>query len=273
MNKLRFWEEHPRWEEAEAAWEKGAAEIRSKNPLKQLSSLPNMKGITPKTARFLKLKSLWWILTKDHEGKVRRGFLQHPVRHLIALVRSLFRPQSFVRIGDFFLYGLEDLKAFETLLQDPDTLLVLGFSYCHKPFECPSGRFTADCIHDPLHPVCRQCFIGKAINALPPYSTEPLLIPTVHYIGGEIFRLKQKHPSKKLVFLITACELTLTMFGDWGNMVEIKGVGVRLDGRICNTMEAFALSETGIKPGLTVVLPETQQQILQWLKDRAVLKT
>ena len=42
-------------------------------------------------------------------------------------------------------------------------------------------------------------------------------------------------------------------------MVKIKGVGVRLDGRICNTMQAFALSERGIKPGLTVVLPETQK--------------
>ncbi len=52
-----------------------------------------------------------------------------------------------------------------------------------------------------------------------------------------------------MVFLITACELTLEMFGDWGNMLNIRGLGVRLDGRICNTMKAFELSEIGIKPG------------------------
>ena len=59
------------------------------------------------------------------------------------------------------------------------------------------------------------------------------------------------------------------MFGDWGNMVNIKGIGVRLDGRICNTMKAFELSEAGIKPGLTVVLPETQKRILDLISRRS----
>jgi hypothetical protein len=68
--------------------------------------------------------------------------------------------------------------------------------------------------------------------------------------------------------MITACEMTLEMFGDWGNMVGIKGIGVRLDGRICNTMKAFELSEEGIKPGLTVVLDDTQGQMLDLIKKR-----
>lgn len=62
--------------------------------------------------------------------------------------------------------------------------------------------------------------------------------------------------------------MTLEMFGDWGNMVNIRGIGVRLDGRICNTMKAFDLSEQGIKPGLTVVLDETQKAILQLIRCR-----
>ena len=74
-----------------------------------------------------------------------------------------------------------------------------------------------------------------------------------------------------MIFLITACELTLEMFGDWGNMAGIRGIGVRLDGRICNTMRAFELSEKGIKPGLTLVLPKTQRRILELtLKRRAL---
>ena len=74
-----------------------------------------------------------------------------------------------------------------------------------------------------------------------------------------------------MFFVITACEMTLALFGDWGNMVQARGIGVRLDGRICNTMKAFELSEKGIKPGLTVVLNDTQERILQliqnWNKD------
>ena len=55
------------------------------------------------------------------------------------------------------------------------------------------------------------------------------------------------------------------MFSDWGNMIRAKGIGVRLDGRICNTMRAFKLSEEGIKPGLTVVLDKTKEKILNIL--------
>lgn len=70
------------------------------------------------------------------------------------------------------------------------------------------------------------------------------------------------NPNKKVVFMITACELTLEMFGDWGNMIDLKGIGVRLDGQICNTMKAFEASEKGIKPGLAVVLDGTQRRML-----------
>lgn len=60
--------------------------------------------------------------------------------------------------------------------------------------------------------------------------------------------------------------MTLEMFGDWGNMAGISGIGVRLDGRICNTMQAFVLSENGIKPGLTVVTEPTQERMLKLVK-------
>jgi hypothetical protein len=143
---------------------------------------------------------------------------------------------------------------------------VVGFSYCHKPLECPSGRFTDQCIHDETHPVCGQCFIGKAVHALPTEQTKVFFIPTVHYIGEQFFKLLETYRADEIVFLITACELTLEMFGDWGNMLNIRGLGVRLDGRICNTMKAFELSEVGIKPGLTIVRDETQAKILELIR-------
>jgi hypothetical protein len=57
-----------------------------------------------------------------------------------------------------------------------------------------------------------------------------LLIPTIHYIGGKIFDIVHANPNKRVIFIITACEMTLEMFGDWGNMTGILGLGVRLDG-------------------------------------------
>lgn len=268
MNKLKIWNQYEKWDDAERAWDEGAQEAAKQCKVQTLTTLPKMIGITPETAKLLKWKSLKWMVWKDTGGRVFKAFLKHPFTYAWRYLKSIVRRKSYVRKGDFFFYGIETPEQFEKLLTDHDSLFVLGFSYCHKPFECPSGRFTSDCIHDATHPVCRQCFIGKAVHALPEQNASVLFIPTVHYVAEKILEIMHNNPKKQIIFLITACEMTLKMFSDWGNMAGIKGVGVRLDGRICNTMKAFELSEQGIKPGLTVVLEDTQKQMLAWIKLR-----
>lgn len=263
MSKLRLWQAHADFDQAERAWDQGSLEAASQKPLKKLDKLPNMVGITPATKRFLTLKSLFWMVSKDEDYRILKYVMKKPFTHSFRYLKSLFK--KIRKEGDFYFYGIKSLGEFEKLLKE-NPVFVVGFSYCHKPYECPSGRFTSECIHDPDHPVCRQCFIGKAVNALPLKDTYPLFIPTIHYIGEEVFKLIDRYPDRQIVFLITACEMTLEMFGDLGNMAGIKGLGVRLDGRICNTMKAFELSEQGIKPGLTVVLEPTQKKILELLK-------
>jgi hypothetical protein len=205
------------------------------------------------------------MISHDHRGKIRRHLFKRPFRYAINYIKSLLKKKSYVRDGDFFLYGLSSTQQFKEIVAKKEVLLVLGFSYCQKPHECPSGRFNDRCIADPDHPICRQCDIGKVVHTLPE-KIITLIIPTIHYIGDEIFKLIDAHPGKEIVFLITACELTLEMFGDWGNMAQIRGIGVRLDGRICNTFKAFELSEEGIKPGLTVVTAQTQARILDLIE-------
>jgi hypothetical protein len=227
-----------------------------------------MPGITPGTGRFLTLRSIAYLIRHDHNRVLPRYFFKHPLRYALRFLRSALRRHAYVRDGDFFLYGVDDVTSFARLLQDSAAEIVIGFSYCHKPHECPSGRFTPDCRADATHPVCRQCFIGKVVHALPPQrNITPLFIPTVHYIGEALFARRAAHPDKPLLFIITACELTLEMFGNWGNMIDAQGIGIRLDGRICNTMRAFELSEKGIKPGLTVVLPEAQRRLLHLIRS------
>lgn len=264
-----MWKEYPTWEDAEQAWETSKVEASKGHPLKTIKKLPSMKGITEETAKNLKWKSLKWMLSEDHDGFILRGFLKHPLKYSWAFLKSVIKKKSYLRDEDFFYYGIKDEDAFKQLLALPETILVLGFSYCHKPFECPSGRFTDQCIHNQDHPVCKQCFIAKAVHASKKCRVIPLFIPTIHYIGGKIFEIVHRHPEKKILFIITACEMTLEMFGDWGNMVNIQGIGVLLGGRICNTMKAFELSEKGIKPGLTVVAEHTQRRIMQLLHYRA----
>ncbi len=266
MSKLKLWKEGQSWESYEASWEASARQARQTHPLKELTTLPQMPGITPETAKHLKWKSLKWMVTKDHGMQVFKQIFKHPLRYFCAFIKSALKTKPYTREGDFFLYGVESVDAFKHLLENPDAIFVIGFSYCHKPFECPSGRFTDQCIADSNHPVCQQCFIGKCMHALPKERVVPLLIPTIHYIGAEILKIVHANPGRQVLFLITACEMTLEMFGDWGNMVGIRGLGVRLDGRICNTMKAFELSERGVKPGLTVVLDSTKQKMLELIR-------
>ncbi len=268
MNKLKLWNAHPNWEKAEEEWDKNAKLAEECKPIKKLTVLPNMPGITPETAKNLKWKSFKWIIKEDRDLKILKSVLKHPFRYLSNYIKSIFKKKSYKKSGDFFLYGIDSIEQFKKLLENKNSLFVLGFSYCHKPFECPSGRFTDACVHDLNNPVCNQCFIGKAVHALPDKRSIPLFIPTIHYVGGKIFDIIEENPGKQILFMITACEMTLEMFGDLGNMVDIKGIGVRLDGRICNTMKAFELSEKGIKPGLTVVLDSSQKQMMDLIRLR-----
>ena len=262
--KLKIWDAHCSWQEAEKAWDNSAREAQNVQAIKGLGALPKMPGIAQK---HLKFKSLSYMITHDSNRLFSRYFFKHPFKYALRYLISVWKKKAYRRDGDFFFYNVADIEEFKQRLTAKDTLFVIGFSYCHKPFECPSGRFSPECIHDAQHPVCRQCFIGKAMHALPEKQHYfPLFIPTVHYIGEKMFELTERFAQKKILFLITACEMTLEMFGDWGNMLSLRGIGVRLDGRICNTMKAFELSERGIKPGLTVVLQPTQERILDLIK-------
>lgn len=268
-DRFKLWHEGEKWDDAEGEWDRGARIAKRASPLKELKSLPSMPGITADAARFLKLKSLYYMVRFDRGFRILRKALSQPFRHLKNYAYSVCKRRAHKRDGDFFLYGFDSPEAFAEALENPSSILIVGFSYCHKPHECPSGRFTNECMRDPDHPVCRQCFIGKALNALPAERSIPLLITTVHYIGEKIFEVLETTGIEHAIFLITACELTLEMFGDFGNMTGVRGIGVRLDGRICNTMRAFELSERGVKPGLTIVAPKTQRRILQLIRHRA----
>lgn len=267
-NKLKLWKDGAPWDEAEASWDKEAQEAAKKHPLKIPKHTPKVTSITKETKKNLQWKSIKYMLCHDINGKIRNGFLQHPFRYLYSFVKSLFSKKSFLRDDDFFLYGIKSIAAFKETLKNKNSLLIVGFSYCHKPHECPSGRFTTNCIANPNNLVCKQCFIGKTVNALPNRRVLPLFITTIHYIGEKVFEIAHKNPHKQILFIITACELTLKMFSHWGNMVGIQGIGVRLDGRICNTMRAFEISEKGIKPGLTIVQKHTQKRILDLIRHR-----
>lgn len=263
----KFWKKYPSREEAEKAWEAKARTYRSSHPLKTPTHKPNVPGITKKTRKHLKFETLKYLLTHDKEGLFRRYFFKHPLKYTFNYLKSALKKERYTRSGDFYFFGIQDAEAFQKSLKDPDSLLIVGFSFCHKPLECPDERFNATCRFDPEHPVCRQCFIGKARNALPEKKIVSVIVPTIYDIGRTLFENLEKHPKKKIMFLITACELSLEMFADFGHMAAVQGIGIRLSGRTCNTLRAFTLAENGIKPGLTHLSEEAQTKFFNLVKN------
>jgi len=254
----------------EAAWDQRAEKLQKEYPLKTIRHSPNIPDITPQTRKYLRIKALYYLLKHDRKKLFLRYFLKKPLKNGWGLFRSYLKRKTYLQNGDLFLYGVKSLEDFETLLQKKNTFLTVGFSYCHKPLECPSGRFTDQCQNDPDHPVCGQCFIGKCTQTqLDPSLNRVLFIPTIHYIGEKLFDALEEYPNRNHLFLITACGMTLEMFADWGNAIGIQGIGIRLGGRICNTMKAFELSEKGIKTGLTTVSTEAKKEMLRLLRLRA----
>lgn len=247
-------------------FEENCAKAKLTTPLRIIQNEPKIPQITKETKRFLTLKSLVYIFKEDHKKITQRYLLKRPFYYGFHFLKSLLKKEPFKKQGDSFLYGCKSLNQWYQKLQDPDALLVVGFSYCHKPLECPSGRFNSRCINQASNPVCAQCLIHKYKQLIPQEKTLVFVIPTIHYIGEKILKIKHNYKNKKILFLISACEMTLHMFADFGNMAQIQGVGIRLGGRICNTMPAFILSEKGIKPGLTTVSHEADKVIVDSLK-------
>ena len=270
-NQVKFWQSHDDWREAEQAWDARAEKLAADTPLKTFKKNPRLPGIRTKTRKNLNWKTLSYLHHHDYSGKLGSYFWGRPLKHGLGLLAALLKRHNYRRDGDFFLYGLKNLKEFEALLDAPSTVLVVGFSYCHKPFECPAGRFTDACIHDAADPVCGQCFIGKCVHSLPDTQVVPLFITTVHYIGEKMIEAQKNWPEHTVVFMITACELTLEMFGTMGVAVDLRGIGVRLDGQICNTMKAFEASEIGIKPGMVIVEDETQGRMMDLFRQFSVV--
>lgn len=263
-----YWDKHSSWNEAEKRWDERTVALGQTHPIRQQVAIPTLPGIRPKAKKHLRWNALQYLAKYDERKFFIHYFFSNPFKHGFNLIRSYLSPLPFSRDKDFFFYGLKDESEFKSMLAKANSLLIIGFSYCHKPFECPSGRFTQDCVHDSNHPVCGQCFIGKCVHSLPTKQVVPVFITTVHQIGEVIVREVQKNPAMEVTFIVTACEMTLQMFGDWGNMMRVRGLGVRLDGQICNTMKAFVASEHGVKPGLAIVLADTQKRILNLIKFR-----
>ena len=103
MNKLKLWDGHQTFEDAEKEWDLQSVLAEQKQPIKKLSSMPSMVGITPETAKNLKWKSLKWIVTEDHDRKILKSILNKCSGFVCLSGERLFLPDFILK--KIFIYG------------------------------------------------------------------------------------------------------------------------------------------------------------------------
>ena len=95
-----------------------------------------------------------------------------------------------------------------------------------------------------------------------------LLIPYIYYISEQLLNISKENKKKELIFIITACQMSIEMYSDLSKLINIKGVSIQLKGQICPNYKSFLLAEKGIKNGLTTLNQKDKNLIMNVLKLR-----
>lgn len=93
-----------------------------------------------------------------------------------------------------------------------------------------------------------------------------MVVTTVNNIGERIVEVLHQNPRRQVLFVVTACDLSLHLFCDLRALVGACGIGIRLQGKTCPTRDAFALAESGMKPTLTWLSDDNEENLLTVLR-------
>ncbi|NGX62827.1 MAG: hypothetical protein KR126chlam6_00229 [Candidatus Anoxychlamydiales bacterium] len=235
--------------------------------LKKKNSInANIKPIK-KVTRFFRFKSLVYLLKQDKKLILWNFFLKRPFFHSFKLIKSYLKKAPYIQKEDLFFFNINSFNDLTKKAKDKNSIFVFGYSYCMKPKDCPSKRFTKDCIHDKDNEICQKCEIFHQISKIPANDIL-LIIPDAYYIGIKLAEIIEKNPKKEIIYIIITCNMCINMFSDLSNMLNIKGLSIELSGRVCRNYKSFLFAEKGIKSGITNLYNNTDEKILDILKIR-----
>jgi hypothetical protein len=193
--------------------------------------------------------------------------LFHLLKYLYCYLQSIIRKKPYkTKDSNFYYYGIKNITEW---LNHKSSLLVVGFSYCQKPHDCPSNRFSTNCCNDTKNPICRECFISRCHEALSnKKNTTTFCITTAYSLGKKLTQLLHRHKSEEIIFIITACDMSLQMFGDMAHMLSLKGIGARIEYSACSNITAFNIAEKGKKNKTTDLSDSTKKKMLDILQNK-----
>ncbi len=184
-------------------------------------------------------------------------FLKRVVlRHPLAVLRGILKYRHLVSKG---LLGssvnLLYLRDEQSLLSEPQNLIIAP-GYCQKPFSCPAGRFSSECILP--QPCPEACSIKGLISAGLKLGGKVYVMTSALKIGQDILlpALEGKGPSRILAFV---CPYSLHPFALACLICGLEGVVLTFAEGACTDYRAWLQADRGVKPEQTSIGPEAEE--------------
>lgn len=184
-------------------------------------------------------------------------FLKNIVlRHPLATVKGLFKYRRLVAKG--LLGGAVNVigsSSEDKFFREPGNLTIAP-GYCQKPFNCPAGRFSPDCLL-PL-PCHEPCSIKSLIVSGLKLGARIYVMTSALRIGQDLLlpALEKRGPRRILAFV---CPYSLHPFALACLICGLEGVILTFAKGACADYEAWLLADKGIKPEQTTIGPEGER--------------
>lgn len=188
--------------------------------------------------------------------------------------KDKFFADAIKRKKGYVLINVTNLSQLIKSISNSPKDLVVMLSYCIKPIECPSGRFSDKCRPRLSSRVCEKCplkdikFKTNKIGCdfYIDYKTKEMvkdyLIPT--------FREFQQ-TSKFKPLIVVSCPMGLNRFLEAAIIIGFKGIGFYLTKGICKTAEHYKKGDTSKKKEITDMEREMWEKI-NYILDKFLKK-
>lgn len=213
------------------------------------------------------IKNLIYLLKQDKKHILKKFFLKRFFKNFINLIRSYLKKQNYTQKNNLCYFNIKSYEDFIKEATDDKNVFIFGLSYCQRPKNCISPRFSNKCDFDDKNETCRDCFIAKYLKEKN-LNDHFFIITDVRYISEKIIEILKKVPSKKLFFVISACRFSIEIFANFSNFLKIQGLALTLKGPVCNNFKSFEMAEKGKKFAVTSLDQDIENEFLQIIKIR-----
>lgn len=211
-----------------------------------------------------KISGLKKYLTPDAEKLLIKEIIDSSSWNIRNLKRAKETIKHIERKRNSVLIGIKNINELITeISRSPRNFLIL-LSYCSKPIDCPSKRFSDKCWPRASSNICDNCpfkdiklkadKIGCEIYIV--YKTKKMI---QKYLIPAFRKFKKAERQKPVI--VTICPLALNKFLEIGVISGFKGIIYQFTEGICRTSEHFDRADEGEKREVTNLHQRNWQEI------------